>query len=139
MSKLKRVKKSDSDWQKCCRWCSYYKNGRCTNEDSTSLDEIEFDDIIIEVSFEKTLKDIPLKQFRELEYLLRDFGVSEKRIKEFDSTFSECWKSFSNETLKPELVDCVSMCYEDYLSHKDTSCSGIYIEDPENFVCNKWR
>lgn len=139
MSKLKRVKKSDNDWQKCCRWCSYYKSGRCTNEDSTSLDEIEFDDTIIEVAFEKTLKDIPLEQFRELEYLLRDFGVSEKRIKEFDNTFSECWKSFSNETLKPELVDCVSMCYEDYLSHKDTSCSGIYIEDPENFVCNKWR
>ena len=84
---------------------------------------------------QETLESVKLKEFKELEFFLRECRVSEKKIKEFDNLFKECWEEFSQNTLKTELEENVAKCYQ---NHIDTISDGFYIEDPENFVCKDW-
>ena len=137
MSRLKR-RKSD-DWQKCCKYCHYFKNGSCTNQEGIYLDDEEpiysvseegvLEDVIVE-----TLGSVRLKEFEPLEMLLRDYRLSEKRINEFKTLFKDCWEKFVDQTLTNKLENSVSYCYENYYS-------GNYefrISNPEEYCCDKW-
>ena len=138
-----KLKKVDRDsWQKCCRWCHYYYNGKCTNVDHLSVGENlsvykVSEEGYLDQTLEETLGSVKLEEFRELEYLLRDYKLSEKRIREFDDLFRKCWENFSQNTLKTELEENVAKCYQNHIEDNTTS-DGFYIEDPENFVCKDW-
>ena len=146
--KLKRVQPvSDDSWQKCCRWCHYYKNGKCMNQ-STSI-SVEEDNLAVykvseegylDQTIEETLGSVKLEEFRELEYLLRDYNLSEKRIREFNNLFSKCWDNFRQNTLKTELEESVAKCYQNHTTKRsvEVEFEGFYIEDPENFICKDW-
>ena len=138
-----KLKKVDRDsWQKCCRWCHYYSNGKCMNFDHLSIGENlsvykVSEEGYLDQTLEETLGSVKLEEFRELEYLLRDYKLSEKRIREFDDLFRKCWENFSQNTLKTELEENVAKCYQNHIEDNTTS-DGFYIEDPENFVCKDW-
>lgn len=138
-----KLKKVDRDsWQKCCRWCHYYHNGKCMNVDHLSVGENlsvykVSEGGYLDQTLEETLGSVKLEEFRELEYLLRDYKLSEKRIREFDDLFRKCWENFSQNTLKTELEENVAKCYQNHIEDNTTS-DGFYIEDPENFVCKDW-
>lgn len=138
-----KLKKVDRDsWQKCCRWCHYYLNGKCMNVDPLSVGENlsvykVSEEGYLDQTLEETLGSVKLEEFRELEYLLRDYKLSEKRIREFDDLFRKCWENFSQNTLKTELEENVAKCYQNHIEDNTTS-DGFYIEDPENFVCKDW-
>ena len=86
---------------------------------------------------EETLGSVKLEEFRELEYLLRGYNLSEKRIREFNDLFRKCWEEFRQNTLKTELEENVAKCYQNNIENV-ISKEGLYIEDPENFVCKDW-
>ena len=137
MSRLKR-RKSD-DWQKCCKYCHYFKNGSCTNQEGIYLDEEEpiykvSEDGILDAVLVETLWNIKLKEFEQLEILLRGYKLSEKRIKEFKALFRTCWENFIIQTLKPQLERDVSSCYEN--NYRGNCEVGIY--NPEEYYCDKW-
>ena len=138
-----KSRKVDRDsWQKCCRWCHYYQCGKCMNTNHVSADEDlsvykVSEEGYLDQTLEETLGSVKLEEFRELEYLLRGYKLSEKRIKEFDDLFRKCWENFSQNTLKTELEENVAKCYQNHIED-NTESSGLYIEDPENFVCKDW-
>ena len=138
--KLKRVQSVDYDWQKCCRYCHYYKNGKCLNSHMTTEEDLAVYSVAeegyLDETLEETLGSVRLEEFRELEYLLRGYKLSEKRIKEFNDLFSKCWEEFRQNTLKTELEENVAICYQNHLESKNESV--VKILDPENYCCKEW-
>lgn len=142
--KLKKVDREKDGWQKCCRYCHYYSNGKCLNkstpivfeEDSLAVYKVA-EDGYLDQCLEETLGSLKLNEFRELELLLRGYKLSEKRIREFNELFHKCWEDFSQNTLKTELEENVAKCYINNLETK-TSFEGFVIEDPYNFICKDW-
>lgn len=90
----------------------------------------------LDQTLEETLGSVKLEEFRELEYLLRSYKLSEKRIKRFNDLFRECWENFSQNTLKIELEENVAKCYQNHLESKCES--AVEIVDPENYCCKEW-
>lgn len=138
-----KLRKIDRDsWQKCCRWCHYYQSGKCMNTNYLPVGEDlsvykVSEEGYLDQTLEETLGSVKLEEFRELEYLLRSYKLSEKRINRFNDLFRECWENFSQNTLKIELEENVAKCYQNYIED-NTESSDLYIEDPENFVCKDW-
>lgn len=139
--KLRKVDKDN--WQKCCRWCHYYYNGKCFNksviasfsEDSiNTMYEVAESGRLSEV-IEETLHSVKLSEFKELEYKLREWKVSEKRIKEFNDLFMECYSQFTDFTLKEKLDEDISRCY---LNFESNQTDGVEIFNPEEFCCRDW-
>lgn len=85
-------------------------------------------------TIEEVLGSMKLTSFNDLEHTLRDWGVSNKRIKEFNTVFKECYEKFS-EDLKEVLNEQVSLCYQNRLDRK---VEGVIISNPEDFVCKDW-
>ena len=139
--KLKRVLKSNDDWQKCCRWCHYYENGKCTHSLSPTGSSEEATVYSVAESgklsevIEETLHSIPPKAFSELEYLLRDWKISEKRIKEFQKVFGECLDQYLDMEVKPELDEKISVLYQ---SEVENTSWDSEIPDPEEYCCKEW-
>ena len=140
-----KLKKVDRDsWLKCCRYCHHYTNGKCMNtytpliveEDNLAVYKVS-EEGYLDGCIEETLGSIKLEEFRELEYLLRSFKLSEKRIKEFNDLFIKCWEEFSHDTLRPVLEENVTRCYVNHLED-GTSSAGFIIKDPENYCCKDW-
>lgn len=140
MSRLKKVQKSNDDWQKCCRYCHYYEHGKCLNSHMTTEDDLAVYSVAeegyLDETLEETLGSVRLEEFRELEYLLRGYKLSEKRIKEFNDLFGKCWEEFRQNTLKTELEENVAKCYQNHLESKSESV--VEILDPENYCCKEW-
>ena len=138
--KLRKVDKDE--WQKCCRWCHYYQNGKCMNESHLDMGEDlsvykVAEEGLLDQTLEETLGSVKLEEFRELEYLLRDYKLSEKRIKEFLELFGKCWENFRQNTLKTELEENVAKCYQNHVE-KSSFDPNVIIKDPENCCCKDW-
>lgn len=93
--KLKRVDRTKDDWQKCCRWCHYYENGKCI-KDNVSIEETApvwkvAEEGHLSETLEEFFGSVKLEEFRELEYKLREWKFSEKRVKEFNELFKQCF------------------------------------------------
>lgn len=137
--RLKKVQKSNDDWQKCCRYCHYYENGKCLNSHMTTEELAVYsvaEEGYLDETLEETLGSVRLEEFRELEYLLRGYKLSEKRIKEFNDLFGKCWEEFRQNTLKTELEENVAKCYQNHLESKSESVMEIL--DPEDYCCKEW-
>ena len=134
--KLRRVRHLDDSWQKCCRWCKHYKDGKCFNSDTTHQDPLSISRVMEEgylnETLEETLSNHKLSQFKELDFKLREWKISEKRIKEFNTLFMQCYDDWVRD-IKEDLECAVDMCYTNH-----TENLGTYISDPENYCCKEW-
>ena len=135
-----KLRKVDKDaWQKCCRYCHHYEKGMCLNINNLCVDEIFpiykiVEDGHLDEALEETLGSVKFDDFKELEYLLRGYKLSEKRISEFKDLFIKCWNNFKIN-LKDDLGFSVSACYENNLG---VVASGIKITNPESYCCKDW-
>ena len=135
---LKRVKNKNDNWQHCCRWCRNYIDGICTNVDVQNSErnfQVAEEGMLSE-TLRETIGSVSLLPFKELEYLLRDYKMSEKRIKEFNSKFQGCIEQYHAELVE-HLDEDISILYQNFES--DSKEDGLEIGDPERFVCNNWR
>lgn len=132
--KLKRVDRDS--WQKCCRWCKNFSGGEC-HANSVGSDPLQLykvaEEGILDETLQETLMSARLSEFKELENLLREWRISEKRIKEFNKVFSECYEDWVNNEIRDDLSESVDRCYTNHIES-----SSITISDPENYCCNKW-
>lgn len=127
------------DMYHCCRWCHHYQNGKCYNNNMQIID----DSAVFEVAesgrldevLEETIKSEKLTPFKELEYKLLEWNVSQKRIKEFNELFSSCYEEFALH-LKESLDESVSRLYQTDLD--DRTFDGIEISNPEEYYCKDW-
>lgn len=137
--KLKRVDRTKDDWQKCCRWCHYYENGKCIKDNVSIEDTAPVWKVAEEGHLSETLEEffgsVKLEEFRELEYKLREWKVSEKRIKEFNDLFKQCYDQWVLDH-KDELDNTIDKCYQNHIA--DEVDEGVYINDPEEYCCKEW-
>lgn len=138
--KLKKVDKNA--WMKCCRYCKHFSSGCCTNPDNITFGEDlsvykVAEDGHLALTLEETFGSVNIvKEFRELESLLREFNISDKRISKVSDCLRHCWGEL-REKLQAELDDKVSMCYANHITD-DSSFGNVYIENPESFCCKDW-
>ena len=141
--KLKRIKRDTSnDWQKCCRWCHYYKDGKCYNTKNNDY----FESSVYKVSeegylsqtLEETLNDESLvgELRRSIESILDKWNISQKKKREFEEHFNECWSEFADFSLKESLDESVSCCYSDHIDR--IAVDGVDIKEPQEYYCNEW-
>lgn len=99
--------------KKCCRYCSYYKQDKCTH---TPFVEHEF---ASEIAAEGCWVDDVRAVFGRSEYV----------------------KFFKNcpSALKLSLVDAVVDVVEDNIDSVYADSKNILIVDPDNFYCCYWR
>ena len=134
--KLKRVDKDS--WQKCCRWCKNFSGGECHANNSVgsnlSLQVYHIvEEGILDETLQETLMSAKLSEFKELENKLREWRISEKRIREFSVLFSECYEDWVHNEIRDMLSGSVDRCYTNHIES-----SGITISDPENYCCKEW-
>ena len=144
--KLKRVVKSDDNWQRCCRWCHYYQNGKCWNKDvaynyQNGLDVYSVAEngyssqAIEEVLNSDHLRDQFMYSLMEV---FDKWKISGKRKAEFMEHYKECWGEFADMTLKEKLDEAVSIVYQSRLDPYELEFEGTYIDDPNEFCCKEW-
>ena len=138
MSKLKRVNKDS--YMMNCRWCHYFRSGKCWNEDILELDDLAVYEVAESGHLEELLKEeignACTDAFKEeLASKLSEWGISNKRIKEFDSLFDKCFNKFSQQLI-PNVGEQVSILYQESLDK--STFEGFEIADPEEFVCKDW-
>lgn len=135
---------SETDMYHCCRWCHYFNDGKCYANVAT-IDEDNYmsnpvykvaEDGYLHDAVEEAVGSVDFSDFKELEYLLRGWNISEKRVKEFKKKFEECTENYKR-TLIPEVEDSVDMCYQVNTDPVQWE-TGIVISEPEDFSCEKW-
>lgn len=143
--RLKKVEKRDDSWQHCCRWCHYYQNKKCWCREVCYSAELEVNVYGVSENgyaaetIKESLESVSCEPFRELEYMLREWKVSEKRIREFNEQFKKSMEEYHQNAV--EIIDeDVLKCYDNHLfdnCEKDSG-EGVEIVDPENFCCSHW-
>lgn len=135
-----KLNKNKDDWQKCCRWCHHYVEGKCYAspvDDNAELNiEMVSENGFLSEAIKETLNDGQMSHFNELFSQLRDWKLSDKRIKEFRKLFSELYENWVDCFLTQELDEKITICYNNHVF--DYTDKGRYIEDPENYCCNRW-
>ncbi len=142
MAKLKRVVRTEDpkeDMYHCCRWCHWYKEGKCyckeysAGGDSLDVYEVSENGYLSE-TLEETLNNEKLiKEFMfDVESILDKWGVSQKRKKEFEEHFRQSWGSFADTSLKEVLDENVSVLYQTKME-ECSQTSGVYVS--EDFCC----
>lgn len=134
-----KVNKDFEDMYHTCRWCHYYQEGKCYNNQIQEIDNIAVYSVSesgkLGAVIEETIESVKKTSFKELEYLLSDWGVSQKRIKEFGEKFKECFNDY-NTDLKEWLDEKVSECYQTELDGRNFD--GLEISNPEEYYCKDW-
>lgn len=128
----------------CCRYCHYYDSGYCYNKSVAG----NFDGTanVVDVAesgrlsgvLEETMHSCDTKEMlNELKDLLKSWKIGDKRVKEFEKTFSEVFNQWLDFTLKDELDMSVSNLYERAV---DTGSSSVCveIENPTEYYCKEF-
>lgn len=154
MSKLRAREKVittsqiESDGYHCCRWCHWCENKGidgfvCTNPiyqgDMTVLAVQVAEEGSLSDTLSEALHSVPEAQktfLRELTILLNTWGVSAKRVKEFQKTFGECLDQFLDLELKGEIDSQVSRLYQN--AWKDYAPKSVRIKDPHTHYCREF-
>lgn len=138
--KLHGMRKTDNSWQHCCRWCHHYSKGECLNSDIV-LDEVGVDVTYISENgyvaevLNESIEGVKREPFKELEYLLRGYNLSEKRIKEFNALFEKCFEDWKQDAVE-QIDEDVTECFNNHLNKVEQE--GIDISDPNEFCCSRW-
>lgn len=134
----------DEDRFKTCRYCRYYKCGKCYNPKVISLhtNSVDVYDVSESGSLSGVLEETmhscsTVEMLSELTDLLEKWKVSAKRIKEFEKTFNEVLDQWLDFSLKDEIDEAVSGLYQDRIDNQDFS-SGVEIENPSEYSCKEF-
>lgn len=145
--KLKAVnrRKSDDSYMHCCRWCHYYKNGKCLNRDlmidsdgSFYIYEIaesgKLDEAIREALNTDKLNN---HLWRSIDDVLMGWSISNKRRAEFKQWFPEILEQH-NLHVQEEVSEVAAMVYQNAYESRDIDYEGVSIDNPEDFCCKHW-
>lgn len=129
----------------CCKYCLYYKDGKCFNYNVISSTGGSLFMPVVEVAesgklsgvLEETIHSCDTKEMiSELINLLKSWKVSDKRIKEFEQTFNEVFDQWADFTLKDEIDNAVDRLYQNELENSEYD--GIEISNPDSYYCKEW-
>lgn len=139
--KLKKVnrktveKKDFEDWQHCCKYCRNYENHCCTlKQNGENNNYIVSENGLLDEALEESLNSVSSSySFYDLEMLLLSFGLSKKKVSQFNDKLKECLEDYKMR-LKETLDEDISILYN---NHENTG--NLYINEPESYVCSDWR
>lgn len=140
---LKVKKKYDDSWQRCCKYCKHFEEGRC-NKNVVNADQVGVYNVsengYAAQAIEEVLdnEDLIRPFMRDLMEIFDKWNLSQKKKQEFQKHFKECWSQFADMSLKGEIDEQVMKCYAMYVMYGDDA-QGITITDPTNFVCADWE
>lgn len=148
MRKLRKIIKNQNDLQKCCRWCKFYKYGKCFNINVVFMNKKFIDNLMnvyedgyLELTLTEVLMD--LKVINELKNILEKFilekfkNISQKKNNDFEVYFQEQWEKFVDYTLKYKLETNISSCYLNHIGLIEDDC--VEISNPSEFNCLYWE
>lgn len=118
-----------------CRWCKYFKGGKCYNGFASN----RVSNIVYTVAEEGDLDGFTKELLEGLKELLTGWKISKKRIKELENYFDEKLPEILDFGLKEKLDENISILYQDRIENKIAEETGIEINDPESFYCCKWE
>ena len=148
-SKLKPVDKEaygydpfENDMYHCCRWCHYFKNGKCLKDSiiDNEPEDLKVYEVIESGKLHEMLREVfsslTKEDFEEIEGLVRTWGVSQKKLRELKRTVKDSIEHFGdNPDVIDTLADEISELYVEELSNGKQFAEGIPIKDPEDFYC----
>lgn len=144
INKIVKGENSETNMYHCCSWCHFFTDGKCYQNFVYKEEKGECSDCVYKVAEDGHLHEALEESLHSLKFptddlvrLLRKWGVSEKRVSDFNKTFNECMVQFIDMTVIPKLDEDVSTCYQNW-AIEDSKDDGLEISDPENFSCEKW-
>lgn len=127
----------------CCRWCKWYRGGKCFNEafkaqkDTIGTYKVAEDGRLSGV-IEETLGSMKQdKAERELTLKLAEYNLSKKRVDEILALFRKVRSEFDTEC-KEALDNAISRLYQDDADSRADSYEGVEIADPHTFYCKEF-
>ena len=130
------------DLYHCCRWCKWYYEGECHNENFNNA--VDFDAIwaVAEEGrlsgvIEETINSISTEKIeRELEKTLQRFNLSGKRVDEALQVLRDMLPEWLDFECKPKLDEEISRLYQK--AADESGGGGVDISDPESFYCKEF-
>jgi hypothetical protein len=118
-----------------CRWCAHYDHGYCMNKNAFEFDgDIDLSSFWEEGRLAEVLEEsIVVPKFESLVNALRDYGISDKRIK----TLLELAKNaveYQTEQWKERIESNIIIALNNY----DFGTEGVKITDPIMFRCKEF-
>lgn len=149
------VSNMESNNYHCCRWCKWcvhndHDEWRCTNPCYGGVVDSSFVGDIVESgtlndTLNEALHSVPTarEEFAQgILSVLRNWGVSARRVKEMEKTFNECLDQFLDMGLREEIDSQVSSLlynHAESLRIKSLSSdSGTVLEDPFTHYCREF-
>jgi hypothetical protein len=123
-----------NDMYKTCRWCKWFKDGACLNEQAFEAgDDFEFFKFAEEGALSEAIREgFKGFKFEKLEQALFESKLSKKRIKEIMAVF------FAELELDAQLhwTEAIDEQVMTALNNFDFGFEdGVYIKDPSEFSC----
>ena len=146
------VSHMEDDSYHCCRWCHWCENRGidgwvCINPayaNRATIEPIEkvAEDGKLSDTLQEAMHSVPDAQkkfMQELTKLLYEWGVSEKRVKQFRQVFEESLDQFLDLEMKVEIDTQVSILYNNFMAEcENSSTSGVEIKDPFTHYCREF-
>ena len=113
----------------CCRWCKWFKDGCCINEDAfdSEIDVSNFwEDGILSDAIKEGLKDI---KFNKVKKLLETKVSRKTQI----AVMELLNKEFTESNIDLIIASSVTDALIKFI--KDAFYEGIYIKNPNEFIC----
>lgn len=127
----------------CCRWCRWFDHDCCTNPtyEGNAVD-FAFDlaeDGYLRDTVVEAVNNLPNEVemlCNSLESLIQDWGVSQKRRKQFRDFFMESLHTFLDPHLSEEVTESVASLI---INRSDNAAAlGTYIKNPDTFYCKEF-
>ena len=133
------------DMYHCCRFCHYYENGKCFNQNMmenfcdspSSVYKVAEEgrlSAVLEETFHSVKKNTVVE---EIVTLLRDYKLSEKRVKEVKDTLENSIDQWFDFEVKDKIDEEVSELYQDAVETM-TEVDGVEISNPSEHYCKDW-
>jgi hypothetical protein len=118
-----------------CRFCHYWADGKCVNEQNFKLDELEVhkfsEDGVLSEAITESIGDV---KFSDFEQALRESKLSQKAVLELLQVLYDEW-----EDIKVNLVERIDECVSVVLNNFDLGeqvC--VKISEPSEFSCSNF-
>lgn len=133
------------DMYHCCRFCHHYVNGKCFNQNMmesfcdspSSVYKVAEEgrlSAVLEETFHSVKKNTVVE---EIVTLLRDYKLSEKRVKEVKDSLVNSIDQWFDFEVKDKIDEEVSELYQDAVENM-TEVDGVEIINPSEHYCKDW-
>lgn len=133
---LRRVVKA-KDLDKCCRWCHYYRSGKCTHNtfypEESDLWHIQEEGKLSEVLTE-SLNSVSLKNvMQSVSNILNTTKIPKSKIESILIAIKRSLEDYKEEAVHT-LDNDVGSLYMEY----ERNQTDITISNPEDTCCSEW-